>query len=141
MDHPPASLAAPVPPEKPLSLFELMRVSRENGVAGIPAAAYQEPIYELKSAQGGMFIVSDPAGVKRVLIDNVSNYPKEPQGSQIMRAAFGEGLLTSEGESGGNTGASWHRRSIIAALPPALPRWSKPPLALSRSGKTCRRTP
>jgi cytochrome P450 len=121
MDHPPASLAAPVPPEKPLSLFELMRVSRENGVAGIPAAAYQEPIYELKSALGGMFIVSDPAGVKRVLIDNVSNYPKEPQGSQIMRAAFGEGLLTSEGEKWRKhrriMAPSFDHRSIAACAP------------------------
>jgi cytochrome P450 len=119
--HPPAALAAPVPPEKPLSLFKLMRVSRENGVAGIPAAAYREPIYELKSALGGMFIVSDPAGVKRVLVDNVSNYPKEPQGSQIMAAAFGEGLLTSAGEKWRKhrriMAPSFDHRSLVAYAP------------------------
>ena len=82
-------------PGKALSLFKLMRVSRENGVAGVPAAAYREPIYELKSALGSMYIVERTGGVKRVLLDNVNNYPKEPQGSQIMAAAFGEGLLTS----------------------------------------------
>jgi len=111
--HRAATLAATVPPEKPLSLFELMRVSRENGVAGIPAAAYRQPIYELKHALGRMFIISDPAGVKRVLLDNVSNYPKEPMGSQIMAAAFGEGLLTSEGEK-------WrkHRRIMAPSFDP-----------------------
>lgn len=119
--HPAASLAAPVPPEKPLSLFELMRVSRENGVAGIPAAAYREPIYELKHALGRMFIISDPAGVKRVLLDNVSNYPKEPQGSRIMGAAFGEGLLTSDGEKWRKhrriMAPSFDHRSVAACAP------------------------
>jgi cytochrome P450 len=119
--HPPASLAAPVPPEKPLSLFELMRVSRENGVAGIPAAAYREPIYELKHALGRMFIISDPAGVKRVLVDNVSNYPKEQQGSQIMGAAFGEGLLTTDGEKWRKhrriMAPSFDHRSVAACAP------------------------
>jgi cytochrome P450 len=119
--HPAAPLAAHVPPEKPLSLFELMRVSRENGVAGFPAAAYREPIYELKHALGRMFIISDPVGVKRVLLDNVSNYPKEPQGSRIMGAAFGDGLLTSEGEKWRKhrriMAPSFDHRSIAACAP------------------------
>src|SRR5271170_7321326 len=119
--HPAASLAAPIPPEKPLSLLELMRVSRENGVAGIPAAAYREPIYELKHSLGRMFIISDPAGVKRVLLDNVSNYPKEPQGSQIMGAAFGEGLLSSTGEKWRKhrriMAPSFDHRSVAACAP------------------------
>src|SRR4029077_243789 len=48
-----------------------------------------------------------------VLLDNVSNYPKEPMGSQIMAAAFGEGLLTSEGEK-------WrkHRRIMAPSFDP-----------------------
>jgi cytochrome P450 len=104
----PAQLAAPVPPEKPLPLFEFMRVSRENGFAGIPAEAYRKPIYELKHALGSMFIISDPAGVKRILMENVANYPKEPQTSRIMGAAFGDGLLTSNGEK-------WRRHRRILA--------------------------
>ena len=109
----PAQLAAPVPPEKPLPLFEFMRVSRENGVAGIPAEAYRKPIYELRHALGRMLIVSDPAGVKRILLDNAANYPKEPQTSRIMGAAFGDGLLTSDGEK-------WrsHRRVMAPSFDP-----------------------
>ncbi len=111
--HLPAQLAGPVPPEKPLSLFKFMRVSRENGVAGIPAAAYRQPIFELKMALGRTFIISDPAGIKRVLLDNVANYPKEPEGSRILAAAFGEGLLTSSGEK-------WrkHRRIMAPSFDP-----------------------
>jgi cytochrome P450 len=117
----PAQLAAPVPPEKPLRLFEFMRVTRENGVAAIPAEAYRKPIYQLKHALGSMLIVSDPAGVKRILLDNVANYPKEPQTSRIMGAAFGDGLLTSDGEkwrSHRRTMApSFDHRSLVAYAP------------------------
>lgn len=106
--HHPAQLAAPFPPAKPLPLFEMLRVSRENGIAGVPAPAYREPFYELKHTFGSMYIVSDPAGIKRVLLDNVANYPKEPQASRIMGAAFGDGLLTSDGEK-------WRRHRRIMA--------------------------
>jgi len=98
-----------------------MRVTRENGVAAIPAEAYRKPIYELKHALGSMLIVSDPAGVKRILLDNVANYPKEPQTSRIMGAAFGDGLLTSDGEkwrSHRRTMApSFDHRSLVAYAP------------------------
>jgi cytochrome P450 len=105
--HPP-QLVAPVPPEKPLPLLEFMRVARENGVAAIPGAAYRKPIYELKHALGRMFIISDPGAIKRVLLDHVANYPKAPQTSRIIGAAFGDGILTSDGEK-------WRRHRRIMA--------------------------
>ena len=90
-------LASFTPPEKPLSLLEMIKVARENGMATIPRPAYEELIYE--AAKGGrMFVISDPAGVKRVLLDNVANYPKAPQDTPFLSAAFGDGLLTLDGE-------------------------------------------
>jgi len=119
--HPPAQLVAPVPPEKPLSLVQFMRVARDNAVAGIPAAAYREPIYEFKHTFGRMFIVSDPAGVKRILLDNAANYPKAALSSRIMSAAFGDGLLTSDGEKWRKhrriMAPSFDHRSIVAYTP------------------------
>ena len=104
-------LAAPVPPEKPLSIFKFPKVTRENTVAAIPAAAYRQPVYKLKTVLGSLFIISDPVGVKRVLVDNVANYPKSPLEFQILGAAFGEGLLTIDGEK-------WrtHRRIMAPAF-------------------------
>lgn len=117
----PAQLAAPVPPEKPLPLFEFMRVTRENGIAGIPAEAYRKPIYELKHALGSMLIVSDPSSVKRILLENAANYPKDPQISRIMGAAFGDGLLTSDGEKWRShrriMAPSFDHRSIVSYAP------------------------
>jgi cytochrome P450 len=115
------ALAAPVPPEKPLPLLQFMRVTRENGVAGIPAEAYRQPVYELKHALGRMLIVSDPAGIKRILLDNVANYPKDLETSRIMGAAFGDGLLTSEGDKWRShrkiMAPSFDHRSIVAYAP------------------------
>jgi cytochrome P450 len=79
-------------------VFRILKVARENTVAVVPAAAYRQPVYKLKTLAGNLFVVSDPAGVKRVLVENVGNYPKSPLEFQMLGAAFGEGLLTSDGE-------------------------------------------
>jgi cytochrome P450 len=99
------------PPEKPLSLMATLRVARENGMATVPRGAYDELIYEMKGIGGRALVVSDPAGVKRILLDNVANYPKTPDDAPFLSAAFGDGLLTLEGER-------WrgHRRLMAPAF-------------------------
>ncbi|MCB9549066.1 MAG: cytochrome P450 [Myxococcales bacterium] len=44
------------------------------------------------------FIISDPAAVRRVLVDNVANYQKLTRGYVKLRLLLGEGLVTSEGD-------------------------------------------
>ncbi len=85
-------------PEKPLSLFETIRIARENGMATIPRGAYDDLIYDVKGGAGRMMVVSDPVGVKRILLDNVANYPKTPEDTPFLSAAFGDGLLTLDGD-------------------------------------------
>jgi cytochrome P450 len=95
----PPDLAGPRPPERPLSLFKLMRLMKENPIATVPLVAYERPVWEAKSFLfGRQIFVSDPAGIKRVLLDNVANYPKAKLDSRILSTALGDGLLTSEGE-------------------------------------------
>jgi cytochrome P450 len=91
-------LAGPKPPAKPLSLLAAMRVMKDNPLLTIPRVAYEKPIWEAKSIFGTQHFVSDPAGVKRVLLDNVANYPKAKLDARILSTAFGDGLLTSDGE-------------------------------------------
>src|SRR5580698_9238025 len=91
-------LAGPKAPEKPLSLFAAMRVMKDNPLLTIPRIAYEKPVWEAKSIFGTQLFVSDPAGVKRVLLDNVANYPKAKLDARILSTAFGDGLLTSEGD-------------------------------------------
>ena len=54
-----------------------------------------------------MFLVSDPAGIKRVLQDNADNYGRETRSVEVLRETLGNGLLTT-------TGPSWWRNRRLA---------------------------
>jgi cytochrome P450 len=95
---PPVLVGTQPPPEKPRSIFSWMFSPPQNEFENFPRAVYEEPVWEWKSFFGRIFIVSDPAGVKRVLLDNVANYPKTEQETQMLGAIVGEGLLVSQGD-------------------------------------------
>jgi cytochrome P450 len=86
---------------------------KENPFAAIPRIAYDQLIWDAKWLIGHQLVVSDPAGIKRVLLDNAANYPKSALAVNIQRNAFGEGIHISEGEK-------WrtHRRIISSAVDP-----------------------
>lgn len=98
------TLASPVlvgsapPPEKAPSLLKQIFAPVPNQYEIIPRIAYEKPIWEWKSVFGRMFVISDPVGVKRVLLDNVDNYPKTENETKMLGAVVGEGLLVSQGE-------------------------------------------
>ena len=94
----PPILAGPKPSEKPMSLLRLVRAAGTNILAAIPASAYRQPITEFSLGSRNVLLVCDPEGVKRVLLDNVANYPKATQTTTFLAAAFGDGLLTSDGD-------------------------------------------
>src|SRR3954469_666875 len=52
-------------------------------------------------------LVSAPAGVNHILVENHRNYGKQTRGYRNLRYVLGNGLLTSEGES-------WKRQRRIA---------------------------
>ena len=53
-------------------------------------------------------MVSDPDGVKHVLLDNAANYVKSIQSQRLTKPALGNGLVTSEG-------ASWRFQRRVTA--------------------------
>ncbi|MBV9420541.1 MAG: cytochrome P450, partial [Alphaproteobacteria bacterium] len=86
------------PPEKRQSLFQMIFDRPDNQFEALPRAVYEESIYQWKSVFGHNIIVSDPVGVKRVLLDNVANYPKTEMERKMLGAIVGEGLLVSDGD-------------------------------------------
>ena len=80
---------------------------------GIPDRAYEQPMLKLRNLFGTMVLVSDPAGVRRVLVENVANYPKTEMEKRFFTALFGAGLL-------GTDGVVWrtHRRIMAPAFDP-----------------------
>jgi cytochrome P450 len=89
------------------------RSANENPFETLPLAAYEQGVWRQPSLFMRAWLVNDPAGLKRVLIDKVANYPKMPMEQRFFRALFGEGLLSSDGET-------WrtHRRIMAPSFDP-----------------------
>ncbi|MBS0411666.1 MAG: cytochrome P450 [Proteobacteria bacterium] len=93
---------------------EAARKARQNQVFGnLTPRAYEDLVFRLRTITGSVVLVSDPAGVKRVLVDNVANYPKSEMEQRFFRALFGDGLVGTEGDL-------WrrHRRIMAPAFDP-----------------------
>ena len=100
------------PPLRPI--WALKRPDdRHNPMPQIIQAAYEQAVVRQTSPIGAYYVVADPEGVKRVLLDNVANYPKTEMERRFFSVIFGDGLLSSEGET-------WrsHRRAMAPAFAP-----------------------
>src|SRR5262249_8836959 len=82
------------PPEKWPSLLQQFDNSG-NDCETIPKVVFEQPIFRAKSAFGTTVMVHDPDWIRRILLDNVANYPKEEMSNRIFTAMFGEGLLSA----------------------------------------------
>jgi cytochrome P450 len=121
------SAAAFVPAAVPLhkrrlSRIETALVARRNVLEIIPALAYRQPI-----VSGEMLIrwhmLADPGGMKRVMLDNLPNYPKSEIMRRMLRPAIGESLFNADGAQW-----KWQRQAVVpvftqrnvTALAPAM---------------------
>jgi cytochrome P450 len=87
---------APVPRPKPLRPLALLRVLIDNPLEAWTEAHFNEPI-----VMGGLpfirvAVLSDPGAIRRVLLDNCENYPKDWLQRRILSAGLSDGLLTAE---------------------------------------------
>src|SRR5580704_4302091 len=87
--------AAPKPPATPLPFLRYVRIAGDNAIAAFHADVYQQWIVETKLWKLHTFIVNDPAGIRRILVDNADNYIK---GNIEQRVAGASGEVFSAGE-------------------------------------------
>jgi hypothetical protein len=80
----PPILAGPIPPVEPLPFITYLRTVRRNFIEALDETMYRAPIIRQRSAFSPSFIVSAPAGLRRVLLDNAANYPKAPVEHRIL---------------------------------------------------------
>lgn len=90
---------APEPRLRPLGPLGLYRALRANSITAWRAEAYEEPYIADRNMLGGYILINDPDLIRRVLIDNAANYPKDGLQLEKLTPAVGRGLLTSEAES------------------------------------------
>jgi cytochrome P450 len=85
------------PPLKSASFFKTLRASKGNAFEIVPLEAFEQPVYFSKTIFGKVLMVNEPEGVRRILLDNVANYPKNDLEIEFFSAMFGEGLLSAPG--------------------------------------------
>ena len=82
--------------------MQLWHLSR-NPIENWAEVHYEQPIHSGPSLLGHSVIVSDPAAIRRVFVDNVANYEKDPLQMRVLRSGApegsGEGLLSASGEN------------------------------------------
>jgi cytochrome P450 len=89
---------APPPLREPLGTFEFLRRVRANPLDTWADEHFSEPIVAGEGVLGRITVVSDPAAVRHILVDNAANYRKDDLQKRVLAPGLGEGLLTAEGE-------------------------------------------
>ena len=92
--HPPA----PMPRLKSLGPLALLRVLARNPLEAWTKAHFEKPIVMGGLSIGRVALVSDPAAIRRVLMDNSQNYHKDWLQRRVLSAGLSNGLLTAEGQ-------------------------------------------
>lgn len=103
--------ATPERPAAPLSTWALLKAIPKNSLGVLDEELYERLMVTRRYGCVTACFVSDPAGVKRVLVDNFENYPRVPTIRRLFEAEIGTGTLATEGEV-------WRRHRRIAT--PAL---------------------
>ncbi|MEO8529730.1 MAG: cytochrome P450 [Deltaproteobacteria bacterium] len=80
----------------PLGLLESVRTGRRNVLELIPDIATKVPILSGRTVKRWHMIM-DPGALKRILKDNVDNYPKSVVTKLMLNPAIGDSLFIAEG--------------------------------------------
>ncbi|KPA20576.1 putative bifunctional P-450/NADPH-P450 reductase 2 [Shimia sp. SK013] len=81
---------------EPLGLMGSLKAARSNLLSILPEIAVRQPMV---SGQTGIrwHMIMDPGAIRRVLLENVDNYPKSKATKNILRPAIGDSLFVAEG--------------------------------------------
>jgi cytochrome P450 len=81
-----------------LGPLALLRVLASNPLEAWTKAHFEKPIVMGGLSIGRVALVSDPAAIRRVLMDNNQNYHKDWLQQRVLSAGLTNGLLTAEGQ-------------------------------------------
>ena len=109
--------------KEPLTVLQTLRTARRNVLEIIPDICTKQPMVSGKTAMVRWHMVMDPGALRRVLKDNLENYPKSDITKNLLRPAIGDSLFIAEGAHW-----RWQRRAAapvfshrnIAALAPIM---------------------
>ncbi|KMO17423.1 cytochrome P450 [Methylobacterium platani] len=90
--------AVPRPRTEPMGLFAFLRAARANPLTTWYEEHFEQPIVTGEGALGRVTVVSEPAAIRHVLVDNAGNYRKDDLQRRVLAPGLGNGLLTAEGD-------------------------------------------
>jgi len=98
---------------EPPSSRGFARSLRDNAIGIFPPQAFEEEVVFRRVFGRRQIIMSRPAGIQHILVDNSANYRRTAAGIRILRPLLGKGLLLSQGED-------WRqqRRTLAPAFAP-----------------------
>jgi cytochrome P450 len=89
---------APPPLDRSLDLIEFLQLLRANPLATWTDEHFEQPIVSGEGALGRITVISDPAAIRHVLVDNSGNYRKDDLQLRVLAPGLGRGLLTADGD-------------------------------------------
>ncbi|WP_181705779.1 cytochrome P450 [Chthonobacter rhizosphaerae] len=89
---------APEPGTRELGYAELLLRLRSNPLTIWRRIHFERPIVSGKSLLGHAVVISDPAAIRHVMVENAANYRKDDLQRSVLAPGLGDGLLTAEGD-------------------------------------------
>ena len=106
---PPASRA----PAEGASARSIARALGDNALLAFPPEAFEEEVVIRNFFGRRQVILSRPASIHHILVDNPANYRRTPATIRMLRPLLGKGLLLSEGEDW-----RYQRQTVAPAFTP-----------------------
>jgi cytochrome P450 len=89
---------APLPREAPLRPLASLWVLGKNPIETWTRFHFEEPIIVGPTVLGMVAVVSEPAAIRHLLVDNAANYCRDRLQRRVLGAGLGNGLFLAEGE-------------------------------------------
>lgn len=95
---------------EPMGIFQSLRAARRNLLEILPEVATRMPMISGKTGKR-WHMVMEPGAIRRILLENVDNYPKSEVTKNLLKPAIGESLFIAEGAHW-----RWQRRAAAPAF-------------------------
>src|SRR3954462_10887300 len=89
---------APRPRDTRLGLLGLVLALKRNPLECWTQEHFEKPVVAGGLPIGNVIVLNEPNAIKRVLLDNATNYQKDTLQRRVLSAGLGEGLLSAESE-------------------------------------------
>jgi cytochrome P450 len=91
-------LALPPRPAQPLSTWQIIRSRGTNSLALFDDGVFDAPFVERRFLWRKVYVISDPDGIRRVLVDNADNYHMHRMKRRQLEPGLGTGILITNGK-------------------------------------------